>query len=281
VIVEYPKHMPLRYQIGFIPVEQTFVIEEEAIEDSKQYIEGNNLDFYYRQEAGYAVFKTKQGINRREEFSNLSNYSILSLIKDPLYYPEITYLGNQFSNISLYRDWHVGRNSKARLPQQTDLPEHPLLEDGSNLGIFWNNLQHKLGNRKIIEKLNKFYDTAEELITKIYGGTVQIFIRETGLTQPIPATRLSDSTLHYLFLMALLLDPTPPPLLCIEEPVEKINKSDLESALKRATKDTSKGEYHKIIHGAKLLEQVDVAKVRSASPHCDRFGSVLHLLKCE
>jgi predicted ATPase len=24
--------------------------------------------------------------------------------------------------------------------------------------------------------------------------------------------------LHYLFLMALLLDPTPPPLLCIEEP---------------------------------------------------------------
>ncbi len=57
--------------------------------------------------------------------------------------------------------------------------------------------------------------------------------------------------------------------------VEKINKSDLESALKRATKDTSKGEYHKIIHGAKLLEQVDVAKVRSAPPYCDRFFKTL------
>ncbi len=52
----------------------------------------------------------------------------------------------------------------------------------------------------------------------MYGGTVQIFIREEGLIQPIPATRLSDGTLRYLFLMALLLDPTPPPLICIEEP---------------------------------------------------------------
>jgi len=33
---------------------------------------------------------------------------------------------------------------------------------------------------------------------------VQIFIREQGLTQPIAATRLSDGTLHYLFLMALI-----------------------------------------------------------------------------
>ena len=47
---------------------------------------------------------------------------------------------------------------------------------------------------------------------------MQIFIREKGLSQPIPAPRLSDGTLHYLFLMALLLDPNPPPLLCIEEP---------------------------------------------------------------
>ncbi len=57
--------------------------------------------------------------------------------------------------------------------------------------------------------------------------------------------------------------------------VEKINKSDLESAFKKATKDTSKGEYNKIKHGAKLLELVDVAKVRSASTHCDRFFKTL------
>ncbi len=33
-----------------------------------------------------------------------------------------------------------------------------------------------------------------------------------------PATRLSDGTLRYLCLLAILCDPTPPPLICIEEP---------------------------------------------------------------
>ena len=76
------------------------------------------------------------------------------------------------------------------MPQKTDLPEHPLLEDGSNLGLVLNNLQYQLGSRQIIEKLKKFYDVAEELTVKIYGGTVQIFIREEELIQPIPATPL-------------------------------------------------------------------------------------------
>jgi predicted ATPase len=33
----------------------------------------------------------------------------------------------------------------------------------------------------------------------------------------IPATRLSDGTLRYLCLLAILCDPDPPPLICIEE----------------------------------------------------------------
>ncbi len=217
-IVEYSEKMPLRYSLDFKAFDQKFALMDEVIENQHPHPGQDNPDFYYHNDGFGAVLRIKRGANKIEESLEWINYSILSERKDPIYYPEITYLGNQFSSIGLYRDWHIGRNSKARMPQQTDLPEHPLLEDGSNLGIFWNNLQHQLGYRKIIEKLNKFYDTAEELTTKIYGGTVQIFIRETGLTQPIPATRLSDGTLHYLFLMALLLDPAPPPLLCIEEP---------------------------------------------------------------
>ena len=34
----------------------------------------------------------------------------------------------------------------------------------------------------------------------------------------IPATRLSDGTLRYLCLLTILCHPSPPPLVCIEEP---------------------------------------------------------------
>lgn len=222
-IVDYDE--PLFYRLSFTAVSQKLQIVDEDIENQSPRLGQNEFDFYYHFQNGNPIINSRvfnfKAIRLKESFGqqNLSiNQSILSQIKNLASHPEITYLGKEFSNIGLYKDWNIGRNSLARLPQQTDLPEHPLLEDGSNLGIFFNNLQYQLGNREIIEKLNKFYDAAEELTTKIYGGTVQIFIREKGMIQPIPATRLSDGTLHYLFLMALLLDPTPPPLLCIEEP---------------------------------------------------------------
>lgn len=57
--------------------------------------------------------------------------------------------------------------------------------------------------------------------------------------------------------------------------VEKINKSSLASSLKEATRNTSKGEYQKIKHASKLLEMLDVEKVRQASFHCDRLFKIL------
>ncbi len=51
----------------------------------------------------------------------------------------------------------------------------------------------------------------------IEGGNVLLLLEESGGRQ-IPATRLSDGTLRYLSLPAILLDPEPPPLIAIEEP---------------------------------------------------------------
>ncbi len=72
--------------------------------------------------------------------------------------------------------------------------------------------------RLIIEKLKMFYERVEDIHPLAQGGTVQIFFQEEGLTQTVPATRLSDGTLRYLCLLVILLHPTPPPLICIEEP---------------------------------------------------------------
>lgn len=227
-ILDYPERtMPLHYQISFTAVGQRLEVVDEAIEDMEpRHSSESEPFFYYRHNNwGRPVINViedneqqtrKLRTLRREDI--IPDQSILSQRKDPEQYPELSYLGNKFADIGLYRNWQTGRDSLSRKAQQTDLPEHPLLEDGGNLGLVLNNLQYQLGSREIIEKLKLFYDAAEELSIKIYGGTVQIFIRETGLIQPIPATRLSDGTLRYLFLIALLLDPTPPPLICIEEP---------------------------------------------------------------
>jgi hypothetical protein len=57
--------------------------------------------------------------------------------------------------------------------------------------------------------------------------------------------------------------------------VETIAKDDLVPALKRATRGTKKGEYHKTRHAFDLLAQIDPAKVRSRAPHCERLFQTL------
>ena len=52
----------------------------------------------------------------------------------------------------------------------------------------------------------------------IHANTAQLWIREKGLENAIPATRLSDGTLRFMALLAILCHPEPPPLVCIEEP---------------------------------------------------------------
>ena len=53
--------------------------------------------------------------------------------------------------------------------------------------------------------------------------------------------------------------------------LETVAKSELFTALARATGETQKGAYHMINHARKLLELIDSKEVRQRCPHCDRL----------
>src|SRR5207247_6033591 len=63
----------------------------------------------------------------------------------------------------------------------------------------------------------KLFDGIEDIHLTIDGGNVLLFLEESD-GREIPATRLSDGTLRYLSLLAILLHPEPPPVVAIEEP---------------------------------------------------------------
>lgn len=144
--------------------------------------------------------------------------SILSQITDKYTYPEITYLGHQFSQLKLYTDWDLGRNAPLRKPQKIDDPNDFLLEDASNLALVLNDLLYRGYRSRLIADLQQLYDGVLDIITKVEGGTIQLFIQEEGQRHPISAARLSDGFLRYLSLLAILRHPKPPSLICIEEP---------------------------------------------------------------
>lgn len=119
----------------------------------------------------------------------------------------------------IYTDLQTNRNSEIRRQQPSDSINNFLEEDGSNLALVLNDLQFR-GRPKdiVIKNLKKFNPGITDYLIQVSGGTVQLFIREEGLEKPISAMRLSDGTLRYLCLLAILCHPEPPPLVCLEEP---------------------------------------------------------------
>lgn len=97
------------------------------------------------------------------------------------------------------------------------MPNEWLEPDASNLGLVLNRLRREPAvKERLLAALQTLYEGIDDFDVQIEGGTVQVFLHEGSFT--VPATRLSDGTLRYLCLLAILCHPNPPPLMCIEEP---------------------------------------------------------------
>ena len=86
---------------------------------------------------------------------------------------------------------------------------------GENLALILHNF-HSQARQRLLEALNALYPEIQDFRTRVSEGRVQLFLEEGDYS--IPAARLSDGTLRFLCLLAILCHPKPQPLICIEEP---------------------------------------------------------------
>lgn len=143
--------------------------------------------------------------------------SVLAQVRDADTYTVFTIMEDTYQSIRIYRDWAFGRSSILRAPQPADVRNNELEEDFSNLGLFLSRLgRHPKAKTRLLTALKDLYDGIHDYQVVVEGGTVQVFFTEGEFS--MPAARLSDGTLRYLYLLAILCDPDPPPLICIEEP---------------------------------------------------------------
>jgi len=152
-----------------------------------------------------------------DDLKQIPSPGTLSILCQRIIDSPLSDIADAYEKIRLYREWTFGRNTIFRTPQRADQRNDRLEPDFSNLGMFLSRLRKDPATKRaLVTGLQDLYEglTDFEVITE--GGTVQIFFTEGDFS--IPAARLSDGTLRYLCLLAILLDPTPPPLICIEEP---------------------------------------------------------------
>ncbi len=204
---------PIRHVLEF-NAREPFALQDERIEDAA----APDAAFYYRYQHGAPLIAPPGNGVAALSPDSLERYrSILTQRRDPDHYPVFAQLLNAYEQIRIYREWTFGGKALYRSPQPADLRNRHLEEDCSNLGLVLNTLRrHPQTKQRLLDALQDFYDGITDFDLIVEGGTVQVFFTEGEFT--IPATRLSDGTLRYLCLLAVLCDPNPPPLICLEEP---------------------------------------------------------------
>jgi predicted ATPase len=210
----------IRYRLAFTGVNYQLDVRDECVEAENPPRRPRDTPVYFGYVNGRPMLKMNGSQRELPRDQVNPQQSILSQRKDPAQYPELTYLGQLFGGIKIYRNWEFGPISDVRNLFGPEQSTEFLDEDISNLGLMLNSLNSDSDpetKSELLKYLKLFYDGAEAVETPIHKALVDVRLIERGGVS-ISAVRLSDGTLRWLALLTILLHPSPPPLVCIEEP---------------------------------------------------------------
>ena len=204
------------HELAFRNENQMFRLHDERIDRSFSDSKAESV-YDLRHEIPRRIFRMTDDDGKSASLELERDESILSQRKDPFQFPEFDRLNWAYSQIKMYRTWPFGRALVFTRAQSTDVISRPMAEDFSNAWIFMNRLRKRPDTKaQMIEKIADIYEGVTDFDFDIVGSTVQVFLTEGRYT--IPASRMSDGSLRYLCLLAILLDPEPPRFIAIEEP---------------------------------------------------------------
>lgn len=184
--------------------------------------------------------------------------TLLSLVRGPFTQNRhlIAYQ-KELSNWKIYQGFQTHREAPIRSPQVTRA-ETQVSSDGQNLVSVLHSLY--TGSRDFKNEMNAAMKAAfgadfEELVfPPAADQRIQLRIRWKSLQREQSAADLSDGTLRFLYLLAILANPSPPPLIAIDEPEMGLHPSMLPIVAEYARDASLRCQVILTTHSPELLD---------------------------
>ena len=187
----------------------------------------------------------------------LASESAMAQIMEPQLYPELAWLREEMAAWRFYHHFRTDPDSPLRRPQ-VGVHTPVLSADGHDLAAALQTIIEIGDDRALDEELDAAFPGAELTIFQ-ERGRFEVGLTLPGIERPFEARELSDGTLRYLCLLAVLLSPRPPELLALNEPETSIHADLLEPLARLIVKASESSQILVVTHSRALAAHIEAA----------------------
>jgi len=178
--------------------------------------------------------------------------SVLSSLREPHRFPEISALRQEFLSWRFYHQFRTDASSPLR-QRQTGVFTPVLAHDGSDVAAALQTII-EVGDAEALQNRIEEAFPGARLGIESDKGQFSIAMHMPGFHRPFNANELSDGTLHYLCLLAALLSPRPPSLLALNEPETSIHPDLYECLAKLIAEASYRSQLWITTHSKELAD---------------------------
>lgn len=213
-----------------IPTDTIFLLDPEIKEENVWFVNNGNKTQLLKRE--------HQAINARDENGKRITYpnavssgqSVLSELREPHKFPELSRLRQQILQWRFYHQFRTDMSSPLRQPQvgvRTPMLRH----DGRDLAAALQTIR-EIGDDKALDEAIDRAFPGSSISIENNQGMFSLSMHMPNFQRAFTTQELSDGTLQYLCLLAALLSPRPPALLALNEPETSIHPDLFEALAK-------------------------------------------------
>lgn len=212
---------------------------------------------FLERESGTVSLRDSEGRIRRYTQELIDSESALAQILEPDQFPEVSMLCQRFRQ---WRFYHLFRTD----PDAPVRHGHPntrtnvLSPDGRDLASALLTI-HSFGDYQALDRaVDRAFPGARIDFSRIGGaGPATVSLQMPGIQRPFEAQELSDGTLRYLCLAAVLLSPHPPGLIALNEPETSLHPGLLEPLGQLIVDASKRAQLWVTTHSKELADAIE------------------------
>ncbi|MBO0801665.1 MAG: AAA family ATPase [Nocardiopsaceae bacterium] len=218
-------------------------------------IDGSRVTITDANGANQAEDKTSIGIRLTS-----SGLSTLPRLADDVGGAEVSALASRLASFRVFDVDVPAARRAARVPQPGWFPR-PLEDDASDLASFLLDLSQTYEEswRRLVEDATSVLPNVRDIQFKFPSGAgreVVVVLEEEGLRRPTQLADASYGTVRLLGLLALLYDPDPPALTCIEEIDHGLHPQALELLVERLREASERTQFIIATHSPAFADRL-------------------------